>query len=79
MLLFYGHFCAQCRLNGPSDPKGNEARLKMKHPSDIARPGFEPRCYRSVANHATTVQSQDSVFTVMVDGIQKKMANVRIL
>jgi len=25
----------------------------MKHPSDLARPGFEPRCYKWVANHAT--------------------------
>ena len=26
----------------------------MKHPSDIAWPEFEPRCYRSVANHTTS-------------------------
>ena len=32
--MFYGHFCALGRLNGPNNPKGNEANWKMKQPSD---------------------------------------------
>jgi len=28
----------------------NETKGKMKQPFDIAKPGFEPRCYRPVAN-----------------------------
>ena len=38
MLLFHIHFEAHSRLNGPSHPpKGNEAKWKMKQPSDIWR------------------------------------------
>jgi len=33
--------------------KSNEAKWKMKHPYEIARRRFEPRCYRFVANRAT--------------------------
>ena len=33
----------------------------MKHPADIAGPGFEPRCYRSVANRATSQATEAPV------------------
>jgi len=50
-----GHFCAHCWLNGPSvSSKGNEAKLWMKHPSDITPLEFELSCCRSVANHTTS-------------------------
>ena len=39
---------------GRATYKGNEANWKMKYPSDIDWPVFEPRCYRYVANHATS-------------------------
>jgi len=39
---------------GRANSKSNEAKWKVKHPSDIARLGFEPRWYKSVANHATS-------------------------
>ena len=39
--MFYGHFCAHGRLNGPSDPKGNEGKSKMKQPSDMPTLRFE--------------------------------------
>ena len=34
-------------------PEINEAKRKMKHPWDIAKPWFEPRFYMSVTNHFT--------------------------
>ena len=37
-----------CTRSAKWASKGNAA--KMKHPSDIAQPGFEPRYYWSVAN-----------------------------
>jgi len=37
--MFYGHLYAHDGLNKPS--KGNEAKSKMKHPSDISTPRFE--------------------------------------
>jgi len=36
--MFYGHFCAHGRLNG------NEAKSKMKHPSNMPTPRFELGC-----------------------------------
>jgi len=33
---------------GRATSKCNEAKSKMKHVSEIAQSGFEPRCYRSV-------------------------------
>jgi len=39
--MFYSHFCAQCRLNGPSDLQGNEVKSKMKQPSDMPTPRFK--------------------------------------
>jgi len=45
MLPFYGHLCTLSSLNRTS----NVVKWKMKHPSDIARSEFEPRCSRSVA------------------------------
>ena len=38
----------------------------MKPPSDIARPGFEPRCYRYVDNLATT-KAIDAPVVVVVE------------
>jgi len=35
---------------GRAISESNEAKSKTKHHSDIAQPGFEPRCYRSMAN-----------------------------
>ena len=46
MLLLSDHFCAHGRLNDPP--------WKMKHPSDSAEVGFEPKCYRYLANRATS-------------------------
>ena len=43
ILMFYGQFCTRGRLNGLSDLQGNEAKSKMKHPSDKPRPRFELR------------------------------------
>ena len=37
----------------------------MKHTSHIARPGFEPRCYRSVANRATS-QAMEAPRTLLI-------------
>ena len=42
------------RPYGRVTSKGNEAKQKMKQLPDIARPGFEPRCYISVANRTTS-------------------------
>jgi len=62
MLLLYGHFCGHNGLNG------NEAKNKMKHPSDIAWHGFEPRCYTYVANYTTiytlTAPELDEFYTL---------------
>ena len=45
MLLFYCCLYTHSRLNEPSNLyEDNETKRKMKHPSDFARPGFEPRC-----------------------------------
>jgi len=44
MMMFYGHFYAHGRLNGLSEAKGNEAKSKMKPPSDMPTPRFELRC-----------------------------------
>ena len=35
MIDVLSHFCGHGRLNGPSDPKGNEAKPKTKQPSDM--------------------------------------------
>ena len=43
-LMFYGHFCARGRLKrGRASSMGNEAKSKMKHPSDMPSPRFELR------------------------------------
>ena len=34
----------------------------MKHPSDIARPGFKPRCYRSVVSCATIYAIEVAIY-----------------
>jgi len=40
--MFYGHFGAGGRLNGPSETsEGNEAKSTMKQPSDVPTPRFE--------------------------------------
>jgi len=39
--MFYGHFSARGRLNGPSDLRGSEAKSKMKQPSYMPAPRFE--------------------------------------
>jgi len=36
MLLFYGHFCAHVRLNGPSDLQKQWGKVEIKHSSDVA-------------------------------------------
>ena len=46
-------FVHQLGYMGWATSKGNEAKWKMKHLYDIAESGFEPRCYKSVANHST--------------------------
>jgi hypothetical protein len=52
--MFNGHFSTQSRLNGPSDPKGKEAKWTMKHPSDMPTARFELWWLKSVANQATS-------------------------
>jgi len=39
--------------------KGNEAKWNLKQSSDIAQPGFEARCSRSVVN-STTSQAMEA-------------------
>jgi len=34
---------------------------KMKHTSNMARPRFEPKCYRYVASHANTAKPQQEI------------------
>ena len=43
MLLFYGHFQVDGWQTGWGICKGNEAKLKMRQPSESAHSGFEPR------------------------------------
>jgi len=38
---------------GRATSKGIEEKRKIKYPSDITQPGFEPSCYRAVAKIAT--------------------------
>ena len=45
---------------GRATSQGNEAKLKMKHPSGIASSGFEPKCYTSVANRDTSLAQEAS-------------------
>ena len=37
-LLFYGHFCQQNKLNGPSNLQRKKGEVKDEHPSDRAPP-----------------------------------------
>ena len=36
---WYGHFCAQGRLNGRASSEGDETKRKTKQPSDMPTPG----------------------------------------
>ena len=44
----------------------------MKHPSDIAWPGFEPRCCRSVTNLATS-QAMGVSYSRKIQGSKKRV------
>jgi len=50
----------------------------MKHPYDIARPGLEPRCYRSVANHATGWSMELPVIYIKYVLVQQSAAQVTV-
>ena len=52
-LMFYGHFCAHGRLNGPSDLQKQWIEVIYQTTSDMHTPRFEHGWQWSVVQHAT--------------------------